>query len=244
MRPWQAVAMQLGMIGLGRMGANMSRRLMAAGHECVVHDVSSEAIDELAAEGATPAGSLDELVAALRPPRHVWVMIPAAFVGDTVERLAPLLTSGDTIIDGGNSWYRDDVDRSGPLGEELGLHYVDVGTSGGVHGLERGYCLMIGGDVGRGPTSWIRSFGRTESRHGGGVSHRADPEPRGSEHSAVEHGYLHCGPVRRGALREDGPQRHRVRGDVRLRRGPQRAGQGRTSVADRPRRGRRDRPTR
>ncbi|MCB0968668.1 MAG: NAD(P)-binding domain-containing protein, partial [Ilumatobacter sp.] len=138
--------MQLGMIGLGRMGANMVRRLMADGHECVVHDVSDAAVDELAAEGATPAHSLEELVAKLEPPRNVWVMIPAAYVESTVERLAPLLSPDDTIIDGGNSWYRHDVDRSGAL-RDRELHYLDVGTSGGIHGLERGYCLMIGGDT-------------------------------------------------------------------------------------------------
>lgn len=137
--------MQLGMVGLGRMGANMVRRLMGDGHQCVVHDVSPEPIDQLATEGATPAHSLEDLVAALEPPRNIWVMIPAAYVGGTIERLAPLLSPGDTIIDGGNSWYRHDVDRSGPLRDEMGINYLDVGTSGGVHGLERGYCLMIGG---------------------------------------------------------------------------------------------------
>jgi 6-phosphogluconate dehydrogenase len=134
----QAATMQLGMIGLGRMGANMVRRLMADGHECVVYDRNAEPVDELATEGATPAHSMGELVAAMERPRHIWVMIPAAFVGSTVDELAPLLDEGDTIIDGGNSWYRDDVDRSGPLLAERGIHYLDVGTSGGVHGLERG----------------------------------------------------------------------------------------------------------
>ena len=181
--------MQLGMIGLGRMGANMVRRLMAAGHECVVHDLSPAAVDELAGEGAVAALALDELVAALAPPRNIWVMIPAAYVGDTVARLAPLLAPGDTIIDGGNSWYRHDIDRSGPLLEQYGVRYLDVGTSGGVHGLERGYCLMIGGDadaVARLAPIFttlapgVAAAGRTPGRSG-------DPTPE-------EQGWLHCGP--------------------------------------------------
>jgi 6-phosphogluconate dehydrogenase len=138
--------MELGMIGLGRMGANMVRRLQAAGHRCVAYDVSADAVTAMEGEGVQGARSLDELVAALAPPRNIWVMVPAAFVADTVARLALLLSPDDTIIDGGNSWYRDDVDRAGPLAEQ-GLHYLDVGTSGGVFGLERGYCLMVGGDA-------------------------------------------------------------------------------------------------
>jgi 6-phosphogluconate dehydrogenase len=182
-------AMQLGMIGLGRMGANMVRRLMADGHACVVHDVTPEPVDTLAGEGAVPAPTLEELVAALEPPRNVWVMIPAAFVGATVERLAPLLSPGDTIIDGGNSWYRHDVDRSGPLMHRYGVRYLDVGTSGGVHGLERGYCLMIGGDteaVGRlAPifTSLAPGIGAAERTPG-----------RSGAPSPGEQGWLHCGP--------------------------------------------------
>jgi 6-phosphogluconate dehydrogenase len=181
--------MQLGMIGLGRMGANMVRRLMADGHECVVHDRDADAVDELAAEGATPAASLAQLVDQLERPRHVWIMIPAAFVGPTVDELAPLLDEGDTIIDGGNSWYRDDIDRSGPLLDDHGIHFLDVGTSGGVHGLERGYCLMVGGDreavdeltpVLRSLAPGIDAAGRTPGRDG-------DPAPE-------EEGWLHCGP--------------------------------------------------
>jgi len=181
--------MQLGMIGLGRMGANMVRRVMADGHECVVYDRNAAPVDELAGEGATPAHTMEELVAALEPPRHVWVMIPAAFVGGTVAELTPLLDEGDTIIDGGNSWYRDDVDRSGPLLAQHGIHYLDVGTSGGVHGLERGYCLMIGGDreaVGElepifaSLAPGIDAADRTPGRDG-------DPPPE-------EQGWLHCGP--------------------------------------------------
>ncbi len=138
--------MQLGMIGLGRMGANMVRRLMIDGHACVVHDVNEAPIAELEAEGAAGARSLGEFVDRLEAPRHVWIMVPAAFVGSTLDALEPLLSSGDTVIDGGNSWYRHAVDRSAGLRERAGIHYVDVGTSGGVHGLERGYCLMVGGD--------------------------------------------------------------------------------------------------
>jgi 6-phosphogluconate dehydrogenase len=139
--------MQLAMIGLGRMGANMARRLMADGHECVAYDLAEAAIAELEADGATGARSLEQVVAALTPPRHVWVMVPAAFVGSTVDLLTPLLSPGDTIIDGGNSWYRDDIDRSGPLKADHGINFLDVGTSGGIHGLDRGYCLMVGGDT-------------------------------------------------------------------------------------------------
>src|SRR5688500_8376346 len=136
--------MQLAMIGLGRMGANMVRRLQKAGHECVVYDVDAGAVSALEDEGFVGATALEELVEKLDAPRHVWIMVPAAFVGGTVAKLAPLLSVGDTIIDGGNSWYRDDVDACRPLSEQ-GIHYLDVGTSGGVFGLERGYCLMIGG---------------------------------------------------------------------------------------------------
>ena len=138
--------MQLGMIGLGRMGANMVRRLMIDGHTCVVHDVNEAPIAELEAEGAAGARSLGEFVDRLEAPRHIWIMVPAAFVGSTLDALEPLLSSGDTVIDGGNSWYRHAVERSAGLRERAGIHYVDVGTSGGVHGLERGYCLMVGGD--------------------------------------------------------------------------------------------------
>src|SRR5689334_11847535 len=137
--------MQIGMIGLGRMGANMVRRLMRAGHDCVVYDVSPDAVSELAGEGSAGASSLEEFVETLQTPRCICVMVPAAFVDDTIARLAPLLQADDTIIDGGNSYYRDDLRRATELGEQ-GLHYIDMGTSGGVFGLERGYCLMIGGD--------------------------------------------------------------------------------------------------
>jgi 6-phosphogluconate dehydrogenase len=181
--------MQLGMIGLGRMGANMVRRLMADGHECVVHDVSRDAIDELAAEGAVPAPELGDLVAALEPPRAVWVMIPAAYVGDTVEHLAPLLDEGDTIIDGGNSWYRLDVDRGEALGREHGVHYLDVGTSGGTHGLERGYCLMIGGD-----DEAVERLAPVFASLAPGVDAAERTPGRSGDPTAAEQGWLHCGP--------------------------------------------------
>src|ERR1700759_4185473 len=137
--------MQLGMIGLGRMGANLVRRLMRDGHRCVVYDVNPDAVKTLEAEGATGAHSLADFVAALEKPRNLWIMVPAGIVDSTLEQLVPLLDSDDTVIDGGNSYYRDDITRSKAL-KPKGLHYLDVGTSGGVWGLERGYCLMIGGD--------------------------------------------------------------------------------------------------
>jgi 6-phosphogluconate dehydrogenase len=180
--------MQIAMIGLGRMGANMVRRLQRDGHECVAYDVNADAVAAMEAEGVQGARSLEELVAALAPPRNLWIMVPAAFVGPTVDRLAALLSPGDTIVDGGNSWYHDDVDRSAPLAER-GIHYLDVGTSGGVHGLDRGYCLMIGGDaeavdrlapVFDTLAPGVDTAPRTPGREG-------DPVP-------AERGWLHCGP--------------------------------------------------
>ncbi|MGL6279872.1 MAG: NAD(P)-binding domain-containing protein, partial [Gaiella sp.] len=138
--------MQLGMVGLGRMGANIVRRLMRDGHRCAGTDVSPDAVAALTDEGMTGCASLDELVAALEAPRTVWVMVPAGEITErTVQALAEVLEPGDTIIDGGNSRYHDDIRRAGELASK-GLHYVDCGTSGGVFGLERGYCLMIGGE--------------------------------------------------------------------------------------------------
>ena len=180
--------MQLGMIGLGRMGANMVRRLMAGGHECVVYDRGADAVAALAGEGAAGAGSVADLVARLRPPRSVWLMVPAGVTGAVVDEVAAHLEPGDTIVDGGNSYYRDDVDRAEALAAR-GILYVDVGTSGGVFGLERGYCLMIGGDpepvarlepVFRTLAPGLGDAPRTPGRAG-------DPEP-------AELGYLHCGP--------------------------------------------------
>ena len=137
--------MQLAMIGLGRMGANIVRRLMRDGHSCVVYDVSADAVEGLVAEGATGADSLEDLVAKLERPRSVWIMIPAGLVQEQVDALLPLLDEGDAIIDGGNSYYRDDIHHARECAAQ-GVHFVDCGTSGGVWGLERGYCLMIGGD--------------------------------------------------------------------------------------------------
>src|SRR6202161_666610 len=136
--------MQIGMVGLGRMGANMARRLLRGGHGCVVFDMSPKAVEELVHEKATGASSLADLVKQLPKPRAVWLMVPAAAVDQSIATLVPLLEAGDTIIDGGNSYYIDDIRRAKELAEK-GIHYVDVGTSGGVWGLERGYCMMIGG---------------------------------------------------------------------------------------------------
>src|SRR5205085_6721104 len=137
--------MQLGMIGLGRMGANLVRRLMRDGHECVVYDVSADTVTELEGEGAEGSSSLEDFVNKLNKPRALWIMVPAGYVQDTLDKLSGLLGEGDVVIDGGNSYYRDDIVRAKQLSEK-GLHYIDVGTSGGVFGLERGFCLMIGGE--------------------------------------------------------------------------------------------------
>jgi 6-phosphogluconate dehydrogenase len=180
--------MQLGMVGLGRMGANLVRRLMRDGHSCAVYDVNPLAVSDLHAEGATAASTLQELVQALDPPRAVWIMVPAAVVGGTVEQLAELLEPGDTIIDGGNSYYRDDVDRAAAL-RERGLHYVDCGTSGGVWGLERGYCLMIGGE-----DEVVRRLAPIWERLAPGEA-AAEPTPgRDRPAGTAQDGWLHCGP--------------------------------------------------
>jgi len=181
--------MQLGMIGLGRMGANMVRRLHHDGHDCVVHDVDEAAIAGLEEElGVTGARSLGDLVAALTPPRAVWIMVPAAFVEATVDSLAPLLDPGDTIIDGGNSWYRHDVDRSEALAS-VGISYLDVGTSGGVFGLERGYCLMIGG-----PTDAVDRLTPIFESLAPGIGTSTRTPGRTDPEAPEEHGWLHCGP--------------------------------------------------
>ncbi len=180
--------MQLGMIGLGRMGANMVRRLLKAGHECVVYDVSETAVVSLRNEGATGETALDAFVARLQSPRKVWIMVPAAFVEATISALTPLLASGDTIIDGGNSYYRDDVDRAALL-VPRGIHYVDVGTSGGVFGLERGYCMMVGGtgEAVDGLSPILDALAPGE-----GAAPRT-PGRRGAI-APEERGWLHCGP--------------------------------------------------
>ncbi|KAA0235795.1 MAG: 6-phosphogluconate dehydrogenase, NAD(+)-dependent, decarboxylating [Acidimicrobiales bacterium] len=181
--------MQLGMVGLGRMGANLVRRLMRHGHDCVVFDINPEAVAALAREGAVGAGSLDALAQALTPPRAVWVMVPAAFTGSTVEEIADHLDSGDIIIDGGNSYYRDDIDRAESL-KPKGIHYVDAGTSGGVWGLDRGYCLMIGGE-----DDIVEHLDPIFGAIAPGIDTAPDRTPgRSGDASASENGYYHCGP--------------------------------------------------
>ena len=180
--------MQLGMVGLGRMGANMVRRLMRGGHECVVYDLSEDAVNALAAEGAVGATSPEEFVAALGKPRVVWLMVPTAVVNATLETLVPLLAAGDVLVDGGNSYYRDDMDRAERLAAD-GLHYVDCGTSGGVFGLERGYCLMIGGE----PEVVRRLDPLFATLAPGRGSLPATPGIEARPGTA-DQGYLHCGP--------------------------------------------------
>jgi len=180
--------MQLGMVGLGRMGANLVRRLMRDGHECVAYDVNADAVAQLESEGAGGARTLEELAQKLDAPRAVWVMVPAAITGRVVEQVADVLDEGDTIVDGGNSFYRDDIERAGALSAR-GLHYVDVGTSGGVFGLERGFCLMIGGEDE--PVRRLEPIWRSIAP---GVDAAPRTDPDGGEPSAPEHGYLHCGP--------------------------------------------------
>src|SRR6478752_5222169 len=181
--------MQLGMIGLGRMGANIVRRIMRDGHTAVAYDTSADTVAQLAGEGAVGANSLEEFVQKLDKPRVAWVMIPAGITDKVVEQLADLLEDGDIVINGGNSNYREDIDRAADL-KTKGIHYIDVGTSGGVWGLERGYCLMIGGDdeavaqcdpLFASIAPGLGSIERTPGRSG-------DPAPE-------EQGYLHCGPV-------------------------------------------------
>jgi 6-phosphogluconate dehydrogenase len=180
--------MQLGMIGLGRMGANMVRRLQKAGHSCVAFDLNSAAVDAIEADGAHGVHSLEDFVAALEVPRAVWVMVPAAYVDDTLNRLAALLQPGDIVIDGGNSFYRDDVDRAVALRTRQ-LHYVDVGTSGGVFGLERGYCLMVGGD-----DDAVARLSPIFDALAPGVDAAPRTLLRDGAPSAAERGWLHCGP--------------------------------------------------
>ncbi len=184
--------MQLGMIGLGRMGANLVRRLTKDGHQCVVYDVNPSAVKNIAGSGVEGAASIDELITKLAKPRAVWVMVPAGVAGKAVEELAACMDAGDIIIDGGNSYYRDDLLRAKAL-ERKGIHYVDCGTSGGVFGLERGYCLMIGGDdpivkhldpIFKSIAPGVEAAPRTPGKKG-------SPGP-------AEHGYLHCGPTGAG----------------------------------------------
>ncbi|MHB8077993.1 MAG: phosphogluconate dehydrogenase (NAD(+)-dependent, decarboxylating) [Candidatus Krumholzibacteriia bacterium] len=180
--------MEVGMIGLGRMGTNMVRRLMRAGHRCVVHDLQAEAVRAIVGEGAVGAASLAEFVGRLAPPRTIWLMVPAAVVEPTLQSLVPLLRRDDVVIDGGNSYYHDDVRRAGEL-SAAGIHYVDVGTSGGVWGAERGYCLMIGGEA-----AVVQRLDPLFAALAPGID--AAPRTPGREQAAgtAEHGYLHCGP--------------------------------------------------
>ena len=183
--------MQLGMIGLGRMGANMVRRLLKGGHTVVVFDVNAKAVSDLAAEGATPASSIADLCGKLAGPRHVWLMLPVAFVDSTIAEVSKHLAKGDCIIDGGNSYYIDDIRRAKEL-EAKGLHYVDVGVSGGVWGLERGYCQMIGGD--KVAVARLDGVFKTLAPGLGEIARNPD----GAKLGTAESGYLHCGPVGAG----------------------------------------------
>lgn len=180
--------MQLGMVGLGRMGANIVRRLMRAGQSCVVYDVNAAAVDELVAEGAIGAHTPEEFIAALEAPRAVWFMIPAGITGKVIDQFAELMQPGDTIIDGGNSNYRDDVRRAAKYAER-GIHYVDIGTSGGVFGLERGYSLMIGG-----PNEAVERLDPILKAIAPGPGDIPRTPGRTGELAQEEQGYLHCGP--------------------------------------------------
>ena len=180
--------MQLGMIGLGRMGANMVVRLMRDGHDCVVYDLNADAVADLAGKGATGADSFEDLVAKLDKPRAVWMMVPAGVVDQTIAAVAPFLEEGDTLIDGGNSYYHDDLRRSAEL-RERGIHYLDVGVSGGVWGLERGYCHMIGGD-----DDAVARLDPIFESLAPGVGDAPRTPGREGEPAQSEKGYLHCGP--------------------------------------------------
>jgi len=179
---------QLGMIGLGRMGANMARRLLAGGHQCVVFDRSPKAIDELTEDKAIGASSLADFVKKLTTPRAIWLMVPAAVVDSTIADLLPHLAAGDILIDGGNSYYVDDIRRAKELAER-GVHYVDVGTSGGVWGRERGYCLMIGGEP-----DVVKRLDPIFARLAPGIGDIPRTPGRDRVGGTAERGYLHCGP--------------------------------------------------
>jgi 6-phosphogluconate dehydrogenase len=183
---------QLGMVGLGRMGAGIVRRLIRDGHDCVVYDVSADAVAELERDGATGTTTLEDFVRALDTPRAAWVMVPAAITGRVVDQLAELMEPDDVIVDGGNSYYRDDIARASRL-RPTGIHYIDCGTSGGVFGLERGFCLMIGGEDEpvRRLDPIFRSIAPGEAS--------APPTPgRSGDGRSAQHGYLHCGPAGAG----------------------------------------------
>ena len=185
--------MQLGMIGLGRMGANIVRRLMREGHTCVVYDVSPDAVAALVGEGATGASTLEDFVAKLDVPRRAWIMVPAGEITETtVSALGALLSAGDAIIDGGNSYYRDDIRRAAELGER-GIDYLDCGTSGGVFGLDRGFCLMVGG-----PDAAFAALEPIFASLAPGVEAAERTPGRTGEPAPEEQGYLHCGQAGAG----------------------------------------------
>jgi 6-phosphogluconate dehydrogenase len=179
---------QLGMIGLGRMGANMVRRLIRGGHQCVVYDRAQQTVQELVKEQAVGANSLADLIKKLAKPRAVWLMVPAAVVDKTIAELVPLLEQGDILIDGGNSYYVDDLRRANELAQK-GIHYVDVGTSGGVWGLERGYCMMIGGE-----TPVVQRLDPIFATLAPGIGNISRTPGREKLNGTAENGYLHCGP--------------------------------------------------
>ena len=180
--------MELGMIGLGRMGANMVRRLTKAGHKCVVYDLHADAVQALVKEGAVGTASLEELVGKLEAPRAVWMMVPAGVVDPTLKGLVPLLQKDDVVIDGGNSYYHDDLHRSAEL-KPKGIHYVDVGTSGGVYGAERGFCLMIGGEA-----EVVKRLDPIFAALAPSIEEASRTPGREKVGGTAEHGYLHCGP--------------------------------------------------
>jgi 6-phosphogluconate dehydrogenase len=185
--------MQIGIVGLGRMGGNIARRLMKAGHTCVVYDANPKAGQALEKEGAAPVGSLEEMVKALKAPRAIWSMLPAGKITeDTIEALSGLLEKGDTVIDGGNTYYKDDIRRAETLGEK-GLHYIDCGTSGGVWGLERGYCMMIGG-----PKAQVERLDPIFKTLAPGSGDIVRTQGRKGPHSKAEQGYIHAGPAGAG----------------------------------------------
>jgi 6-phosphogluconate dehydrogenase len=180
--------MELGMIGLGRMGSNMVRRLLKGGHRCVVFDVSQKAVNELVSEKAVGGNSFQDLVSKMQKPRAIWLMVPAAAVEETISKLVPHLDAGDTLIDGGNSYYVDDMRRAKDLAARR-IHYVDVGTSGGVWGLERGYCMMIGGEV-----EVVKRLDPIFATLAPGVGDIPRTPGREKLDGTAEQGYLHCGP--------------------------------------------------
>jgi len=180
--------MQLGMVGLGRMGANMVRRLMKGGHTCTVFDMSPKSVEALAEEGAVGSSSIKDFVSKLQKPRAIWLMIPAAVVDSTIAEIVPFLEAGDILIDGGNSYYIDDIRRAKELAPK-GIHYVDVGTSGGVWGLERGYCMMIGG-----PDAAVEHLDPIFKTIAPGIGDIPRTTGREKLGGTAEQGYLHCGP--------------------------------------------------